>query len=69
MAMEYLSGESLYQRIASRGPLRWTETASIVRQIARGLREAHASGIIHRDLKPSNVMILRTGEELSLIHI
>ena len=31
---------------------------SIVRDVARGLRELHDIGIIHRDLKPSNVLLL-----------
>ena len=31
---------------------------SIVRDVARGLRELHDIRIIHRDLKPSNVLLL-----------
>ena len=36
--------------------------SSIVRDIARGLRELHDIGIIHRDLKPSNVLLLNKYE-------
>ena len=66
MAMEFLSGETLRQRVRRRGALGTVETIGIARQIARGLSEAHAHGIVHRDLKPSNVMLVdgRDGEEL-----
>lgn len=65
MAMEYLSGETLLQRLIARGRLPWQECAAVAKQLARGLREAHSRGIVHRDLKPSNVMILKSadGEE------
>jgi serine/threonine protein kinase len=65
MAMEYLSGETLLQRLIARGRLPWQECVGVAKQLARGLREAHARGIVHRDLKPSNVMILKAadGEE------
>jgi eukaryotic-like serine/threonine-protein kinase len=66
ISMEYLSGESLSQRITERVSLATRDTIRIARQIARGLTEAHAHGVIHRDLKPSNVMLLagRDGEEM-----
>ncbi|HEX8789965.1 MAG TPA: serine/threonine-protein kinase [Polyangiaceae bacterium] len=58
MAMEYLDGMTLEQRIDSRAPLAADETLRILRQVARGLREAHKLGAVHRDLKPSNVMLM-----------
>ncbi len=57
MAMEYLPGETLHKRLRARGALSPTECIAIVRQIARGLREAHRQGVVHRDLKPSNIML------------
>ncbi|HEY2511894.1 MAG TPA: serine/threonine-protein kinase [Polyangiaceae bacterium] len=65
ISMEYLSGESLANRIAERVSLSTRDTIRVAHQIARGLAEAHAHGVIHRDLKPSNVMLLpgRAGEE------
>jgi serine/threonine protein kinase len=66
MAMELIGGETLQERLTKRKQLPIEETLNIGRQIARGLREAHALGVVHRDLKPANIMIVRDrdGEEL-----
>jgi eukaryotic-like serine/threonine-protein kinase len=58
MAMELLQGVTLAQKLRSEQLLTAQETLRIVRQIARGLREAHRMGAVHRDLKPSNVMLV-----------
>ncbi|MDO9022463.1 MAG: serine/threonine-protein kinase [Deltaproteobacteria bacterium] len=65
MAMEFLPGETLHKRLKREGPLAAEATIGIVRQIAKGLREAHRQGVVHRDLKPSNVMLVpdESGEE------
>jgi tetratricopeptide (TPR) repeat protein/predicted Ser/Thr protein kinase len=60
MAMEYVEGESLKERIA-RGPLKIDEALDIAVQIAQGLDAAHAKGIIHRDVKPGNIMVEASG--------
>lgn len=62
MAMEYLAGQTLAQRMRAGVPLTLLESLVIVEQIARGLREAHRHGIVHRDLKPSNVMLISDDE-------
>jgi tetratricopeptide (TPR) repeat protein/TolB-like protein/predicted Ser/Thr protein kinase len=56
MAMEYVEGESLKDRIA-RGPLKIDETLDVAIQIAQGLDAAHRKSVVHRDVKPANVMI------------
>ncbi|MCX5752805.1 MAG: protein kinase [Candidatus Krumholzibacteria bacterium] len=56
MAMEYVDGESLKDRIA-RGPLKIDETLELAIQIAQGLDAAHRKSVIHRDVKPANIMI------------
>src|ERR671932_2860241 len=56
IAMEYVEGETLRQRLASR-PLPLKEALDIALQIAEGLAKAHEHGIVHRDLKPENLMV------------
>ena len=58
MAMEYLSGDTLAIRLKKVQSIPVQESLRILRQIARGLREAHKLGAVHRDLKPSNVMLV-----------
>lgn len=63
LVMQYLSGETLAQRLA-RGPLAVAETCHIGAQIADALAAAHRRGLVHRDLKPGNVMLTRDGVRL-----
>jgi serine/threonine-protein kinase len=63
MAMEYLDGEQLSDRIEAKGALAPDELLSFSIQICRALREAHAHSVIHRDLKPGNIMILKARDE------
>src|ERR1051325_9094469 len=58
-AMAYLDGETLGERVRTRGPLPPDECARILREIAWALGYAHAQGVIHRDLKPDNIMLER----------
>lgn len=60
IAMAYIEGESLKQRIA-RGAIPFDEAVEICLQVAIGLREAHTKGIVHRDIKPSNLLLTRGG--------
>lgn len=60
-AMEFLSGETLDQRLQRDGALEWREALDVVTQAASALREAHRVGLIHRDLKPSNLFICEDG--------
>jgi DNA helicase-2/ATP-dependent DNA helicase PcrA len=60
MAMEYVEGETLRQKIKRR-PFEVGEALEIAVQIAEGLGKAHEAGIVHRDLKPENLMVSRDG--------
>ncbi len=56
LAMEWLDGEDLAQRLA-RAPLSASESLALLRRACAGVAMAHAHGIIHRDLKPSNLFL------------
>ena len=62
VAMQYVDGESLLERLERKGRLPLAEVLRVVRDCSRGLAAAHEQGILHRDMKPSNVMLTRRGE-------
>jgi serine/threonine protein kinase/formylglycine-generating enzyme required for sulfatase activity len=57
LAMEFIPGETLQQKLDRTGPLEVSEVLRVGRQIAEGLSAAHACDLIHRDIKPANVLI------------
>ena len=57
LVMEFISGITLEQAIARKGPLEIKEILRIAMQIAFGLAAAHAQGVVHRDIKPGNIML------------
>jgi serine/threonine protein kinase len=65
LVMEFVSGETLQNRLDRIGPLDVLEVLRIGRQIAEGLAAAHEKGLIHRDIKPSNILIEGGSRELA----
>jgi serine/threonine-protein kinase len=64
LAVGYVEGRTLAERIEQDGPLSAAETVRLAGEIGAGLDELHASGLVHRDLKPSNVMLHVDGTAL-----
>ncbi len=59
IAMEYVDGENVRDRINQRGPLPVTEAVSFALQIAHALGHLERNHVVHRDIKPSNIIVTR----------
>lgn len=57
LAMEYLPGGSLSDRLERGGPLSPAEVENVALHVLEALAYLHGNGIVHRDVKPSNVML------------
>jgi formylglycine-generating enzyme required for sulfatase activity/serine/threonine protein kinase len=57
LAMEFLEGEPLDERLKRQGKLPVGEILRIGREMAEGLAAAHERGLTHRDIKPANVWL------------
>ncbi len=57
--MEFVDGETVYERIVKDRRMDERDAINFVRQVAEALQHAHQRGFIHRDIKPKNIMINR----------
>jgi serine/threonine-protein kinase len=63
--MAFVDGETLADRVRSRGPLPSSEGTRVFREAAWALAHAHETGLVHRDVKPDNILLERgTGRVL-----
>jgi serine/threonine protein kinase len=62
LAMEFLQGETLQDRLEREGQQPIGDVLNIGRQVAEGLAAAHELGLIHRDIKPGNIWLETRGE-------
>jgi eukaryotic-like serine/threonine-protein kinase len=57
LAMQFLKGQTLEDRIRKEGKLPIAEVLRIGRETAHGLAAAHGHGLVHRDIKPANLWL------------
>ncbi len=58
LAMEFLEGETLADRLDSGQMLGAEKLVHIMTQVCHSLTEAHEAALVHRDLKPENIMLI-----------
>jgi serine/threonine protein kinase len=62
IAMEYVPGGTLMDRIFDEGALDPNTVVELGCQVAEALGFAHKRGVIHRDVKPQNILLTASGE-------
>jgi eukaryotic-like serine/threonine-protein kinase len=62
LTMELLQGQTLEERLRTRGRMSTQEALPVVAQVADALAAAHRAGVVHRDFKPANVMLVPAPE-------
>ncbi len=69
MVMELLNGDTLRDRLNKSGPLSFSESARIVRDVASALAYTHASDppVVHRDLKPENLFLVAPDDRVKIL--
>jgi serine/threonine protein kinase len=64
LAAGYVRGETVEQRIQSKGSLPLDDVLRLATEVGSGLDALHASGVVHRDIKASNLLIVESGGTL-----
>ena len=59
LAMQYVEGETLADRLAREGRMPISDVVRVLREVASALDLAHRRGIVHRDIKPANILLER----------
>jgi serine/threonine protein kinase len=62
IAMEYVPGGTLKEKIVGDGPMGAREAAALGAQVAEALEAAHERSMVHRDIKPQNVLLTDRGD-------
>ena len=66
IAMEYIEGRTLRERLDQDGCPSPERAFEIVAILAEALHSAHAAGIVHRDVKPGNILVREADEQVKI---
>jgi tRNA A-37 threonylcarbamoyl transferase component Bud32 len=69
LAMEFLVGESLDQRLSREKKASVEAVVMAGIHVSLALQEAHAAGIVHRDIKPGNLFYARRSDGTEIIKV
>ncbi|HEV2283552.1 MAG TPA: protein kinase [bacterium] len=61
IAMEYVGGGTLQERLQRDGRMAETEALAIAAEVADALAYAHGRHVVHRDIKPHNILLTEDG--------
>lgn len=67
IAMRYVDGEDLGDRLQRLGRLPESEVITIASAVASALDHAHGRGVVHRDIKPANILLPRSGQPAAVV--
>ncbi len=59
LAMEFLEGESLSQRLKREKKIPLAELVDLMLPVVSALHAVHTTGVVHRDIKPGNIFLTR----------
>ncbi|MEP6620453.1 MAG: serine/threonine-protein kinase [bacterium] len=55
--MSYVAGQTLGERLRTKGPLPAADAMRMMREVSWALAYAHGRGVVHRDVKPDNILL------------
>ena len=67
IAMEYIPGETLAEKISRQEPLHLSRRLEFIEELCDGLAYAHQRGVVHRDVKPANLIVHRESGRLKIL--
>ena len=67
MAMQWLPGETLEDRLDRVTFLPEEMVRQITEQICNGLQAAHVKNLIHRDIKPANIWLREESDQAIML--